>query len=218
MSFVAAVARCSALPRRYATRGETSRARTAVAEALQLLGGQPPSLSLAEAYMQMAFHELAAGRPEQCVAWADRTLALAAETDIGPLKLRALEQRGLARSALGDVAGLDDARAALQTALDLGLTNHAVTIANNLGEDQWPVQGPAAALETMEWGYELACQRGLAEASMYLQVSALGPRFDLGDWDRLLQTAKEVQTSAETHGSPPWSSRRRGGLWPPGDC
>ena len=181
-------------------RGETARARTAVAEALQLLGGRPPSVELAEAYMQMAFHELAAGRPEQCVAWTDKTLALAAETDIGPLKFRALEQRGLARSELGDVAGLDDARAALQTALDLGFTNHAVTIANNLGEDQWPVQGPAAALETMEWGYELACQRGLAEASMYLQVSALGPRFDLGDWDRLLQTAEEVQIWAETHG------------------
>jgi hypothetical protein len=46
----------------------------------------------------------------------------------------------------------------------------------------------------------LACQRGLAEVSMYLRISALGPRFDLGDWDRLLQTAEEVRTWAEIHG------------------
>ena len=181
-------------------RGETAKARMAVAQALQLLGGRPPSAELAEAYMQMAFHELAAGRPEQCVAWTDKTLALAAETDIGALRLRALEQRGLARSELGDVAGLDDARAALRTALDLGFTNYVVSIANNLGEDQWPIQGPAAALETLEWGFELACQRGLAQASMYLRTSALGPRFDLGDWERLLQTAEEVRTWSETHG------------------
>jgi tetratricopeptide (TPR) repeat protein len=180
--------------------GETAKARMAVAQALQLLGGQPPSVELAEAYMQMAFHELAAGRPEQFVAWTDKTLALAAETDIGALRLRALEQRGLARSELGDVAGLDDASAALRTALDLGFTNHVVSIANNLGEDQWPIQGPAVALETLEWGFELASQRGLAEASMYLRISALGPQFDLGDWERLLQTGEEVRTWSETHG------------------
>jgi ATP/maltotriose-dependent transcriptional regulator MalT len=73
-------------------------------------------------------------------------------------------------------------------------------MANNLGEDQWPAQGPAAALETLEWGFGLACQRGLAESAMYLRISALGPQFDLGDWDRVLQTAEEVRTWSETHG------------------
>jgi tetratricopeptide (TPR) repeat protein len=181
-------------------RGETARAQAAITEVMRLLRDQPPSVELAEAYMQIAFQELAAGRPEQCLAWSDKALTLAAETDIGAHKIRALEHRGLARGQLGDVAGLDDARAALQTALDLGLTNHALAIANNLGEDQWPVQGPAAALETLEWGFELASQRGLAQVAMYLRISALGPQFDLGDWDRLLQAAAEVRTWSETHG------------------
>jgi DNA-binding SARP family transcriptional activator len=181
-------------------RGETARAQAALTEVMHLLRDQPPSVELAEAYIKMALYEVAAGRPEQVVALTDKALAIAARTDIGAQKLRALEHRGLARVQLGDVAGLDDARAALRTALDLGFTNHAVSIANNLGEDQWPVQGPAAALETLEWGFELASQRGLVEAAMYLRISALGPQFDLGDWERLLQTAEEVRTWSETHG------------------
>ena len=181
-------------------RGEMARAQAAVDEALQLLTPLPPSVELAEAYLQLALFELNAGHPEQCMAWANKTLILAAEMDIGPSnKIRALEHRGLARSELGDVAGLEDTRAALQTALDLGLTNDGVSIANNLGEHQWPYQGPAAALETLEQGLELASQRGLAEAAMYLRTSALGPQFDLGDWDRLLQAAEEMRTWCERH-------------------
>ena len=180
-------------------RGETARARAAVDEALQLLTPLPPSVELAEAYMQLAMFELNAGHPDQCMAWANKTLTLAAETDIGPSKIRALELRGLARTELGDAAGLEDTRAALQTTLELGLTRYAVTTANNLGEDQWPFEGPTAALETLERGFELASQRGLAEAAMYLRTSALGPQFDLGDWDRLLQDAEEVRTWSESH-------------------
>jgi class 3 adenylate cyclase/tetratricopeptide (TPR) repeat protein len=180
-------------------RGETARARAAVDEALQLLTPLPPSVELAEAYMQLAIFELNAGHPEQCMAWANKTLTLAAETDIGSSKIRALELRGLARSELGDAAGLEDTRAALQTMLDLGLTRYAVTTANNLGEEQWPFEGPTAALETLERGFELASQRGLAEAAMYLRTSALGPQFDLGDWDRLLQAAEEVRAWSESH-------------------
>jgi tetratricopeptide (TPR) repeat protein len=181
-------------------RGEMARARMAIDEALQLLGPLPPSVERADAYTQLSFRELAAGHLEQAVAWANKTLALATETDIGPTKFRALEQRGLARSELGDIAGLDDVRAAMGSALDLGLTIHGVSMANNLGEHQWPIQGPAAALETLEWGFELASQRGLAEPAMYLRTSALGPQFDLGDWDRLLQAAEEVRTWSERHG------------------
>jgi tetratricopeptide (TPR) repeat protein len=181
-------------------RGETARAQVAVTEVMHLLRDHAPCAQLAEAYMQVAFQELNAGRAEQCVAWADKTLALAAETDIGVHEIRALEHRGLARGQLGDVAGLSEVRAALQTALELGLTSHAVAMANNLGEDQWPVQGPAAALETLQWGFELASQRGLAESATYLRISALGPRFDLGDWDRLLQAAEEVRTWSKSHG------------------
>jgi class 3 adenylate cyclase/tetratricopeptide (TPR) repeat protein len=181
-------------------RGETARAQAAVTEALHLLSGRPPNAELAGAYMQMAFHELAAGHPERVVAWADKTLALAAQIDIDAHKIRALEHRGLARSELGDVAGLEDTRVALRAAVDRGLTNLAVTIANNLGEDEWPILGPTAALETLRWGLQLASQRGLAEAAMYLRTSALGPQFDLGHWGRLLQTAEEVRTWSETQG------------------
>jgi tetratricopeptide (TPR) repeat protein len=180
-------------------RGGRDRAQPAVDEALQLLTPLPPSVELAEAYLQLALFELNAGHPEQCLAWANKALALAAETDIGPSKIRALDYRGLARSELGDVAGLEDTRAALQTALDLGLANDGVSIANNLGEDQWPYQGPAAALDTLEQGLELASQRGLAQAAMYLRTSALGPQFDLGHWDRLLQAAEDVRTWSESH-------------------
>jgi class 3 adenylate cyclase/tetratricopeptide (TPR) repeat protein len=181
-------------------RGEMARARMAIDEALQLLAPLPPSVERADAYTQLSFRELAAGHLEQAVAWANKTLALASETDIGPTRFRALEQRGLARSELGDVAGLDDVRAAMGSALELGLTVQGVSIANNLGEHQWPIQGPAASLETLEWGFELASQRGLAEAAMYLRTSALGPQFDLGDWDRLLQAAEEVRSWSERQG------------------
>ena len=181
-------------------RGETARARGTIAEALRLLQDHPTSVELAGACTQMAFFELVTGRSEQSMTWVDKALAIGAVTDIGEHEVRALELRGLARCELGDLAGLDDVRAALKMALDLGFSNHAVSIANNLGEDEWPVQGPAAALKTLDRGIEFARRRGLEAAAMHLRASALGPRFDLGEWDELLRLAEEVRSWSATHG------------------
>ena len=173
-------------------RGETARARGTIAEALRLLQDHPTSVELAAAYMQMGFFELVTGRSEQCMTWVDKALAIGAVTDIGEHEVRALEH---------GAGTLRAGRPCRPRRRSSGPANGArPRLLEPCGVDRqqpwrgwWPVQGPAAALKTLDRGIEFARRRGLEAAAMHLRASALGPRFDLGEWDELLRLAEGAE-------------------------
>ena len=57
-----------------------------------------------------------------------------------------------------------------------------------------------AALANCRDGLEFAERRGLTEIAVWVQTHALGPLFDLGRWDELLDRADEVITRDRAHG------------------
>ena len=75
-----------------------------------------------------------------------RAIALAEELGVENV-VRQLQFRGLARIELGDLSGLDDLRAALDLALELGLGIETATSYGNLGETVALFDGVAAGLE-----------------------------------------------------------------------
>ena len=181
-------------------RGQVRRSRAVLAEGMRLLEAQPAGPELANAFAQKAFDALVSGQLEEAVAWADKTAVLADELDLGQQRVRALMDRGSARCELGNLEGLNDLRAALEAALALGLGRETAAIANNLGEELWPVEGPAAALESLEWAVDFAERRGIEEIAIWIRTSTMGPRFDLGDWDQLLGLTDEVLAWTRAHG------------------
>ena len=55
-----------------------------------------------------------AGRAAECVASADAAIAMATELGFTDTAARALQFRGVARTELGDLGGLDDLREAIE--------------------------------------------------------------------------------------------------------
>jgi tetratricopeptide (TPR) repeat protein len=173
--------------------GETRRASTALAQGIELLERGQPGKELCSAYAQMAAGQVMAGHPEDALAWADKALALADR--LGGLpeqKLRALDARGMARVDLGDRDALDDLREALRIGLEIGAGFDTAVVYNNMVEPVWVGEGPDAALETVRAGTGFAQHRGLAEATTWLRTTSLGPLFDLGHWDQVVQLADQV--------------------------
>jgi hypothetical protein len=141
-----------------------------------------------------------AGRAEEALAWTDKALLLADRLGLAEHRVRALDARGMARCDLGDLGGVEDLRAALRQALDLGAGFDAAVIYNNLAEPLWLSEGPATALETCLAALDFAERRGLAEAIVWIRGSTRGPLFDLGRWDEVVHGVDEVVAFDRAHG------------------
>jgi tetratricopeptide (TPR) repeat protein len=180
--------------------GETARAREVLTRAIELLEPAGPGPALGDAYAHLAFDRLMAGEAELGRAWAERALELARRLELPDLEVRALDARGLARTDLGDPGGLDDLRAALAVGLESGASLDAAVIYGNLAEPLWSAEGPVSALANCRDGLDFAERRGLTEMTMWVHTESLGPLFDLGRWDELLERADEVIARDKAHG------------------
>jgi class 3 adenylate cyclase/tetratricopeptide (TPR) repeat protein len=181
--------------------GDTRRSRAVLLQAIELLELGRPSPELCSSYVQMAADRVLSGHSEEAPAWADKALALAEQLGGLPdVKIQALDYRGMARCDLSDLGGLDDLRQALQLAHEIGAGNDAAVLYVSLAEPLWAADGPAAALETCQAGIDFAERRGLAEVTMWIRSSSLGPLADLGRWDEVLALADEVMARDRAHG------------------
>ena len=180
--------------------GETTRARAALTQAIELLEPAGPGPSLCAAYANLAMDRLMAGQAASGREWAERALELARRLEAPELEVRSLNARGLSRNDLGDPGGLDDLRSALAVGLRSGASFDTAVTYGNLGEPLWSVEGPASALATCREGLDFAERRGLTEMSIWAHNSSLGPLFDLGRWDELLERADEVIARDRAHG------------------
>jgi class 3 adenylate cyclase/tetratricopeptide (TPR) repeat protein len=173
-------------------RGEISRSRRVLGEGIALLEREPPSVELANAYTEMAGHMVVQGRLGEAIELSDRSLALARSLGVDEQVPRPLGFRGAARCNMGDLAGLDDLREALDLAQKLGLGREAARMRGLLAEVIWLTEGPARSLEISRTGIELAERMGSMDLAMAFRAETLRPLFDLGDWDELLQGAEQV--------------------------
>ncbi|MGZ8579394.1 MAG: ATP-binding protein, partial [Actinomycetota bacterium] len=181
--------------------GDTAGCRASLTEAVEALEGEPPGSELVECYASLASDRLVNGHFGEAVTWAQRGLDLADSLGMEHYRPRPLSYRGMARCYLGDRGGLDDIRDALAITERLGVSRENARVLLILAEVQWASDGPTSALEATERGGDLARRRGLGEMLIGCQATSLGPLFDLGRWDELLEVADEViGTSREAGG------------------
>lgn len=172
--------------------GDPAGCRASLDEALEILEAQPRGTELADCYATLASERTVSGHLDEAIVWADRSLELSAELGAEQLKPRALAYRGVARSYRGDLAGVDDLQDALRIAGSLGLARESVMPLLILAEIAWATEGPLSAIETAERAERLASRRGLGEIAIASRTTRLGPLFDLGRWDALVELAGEV--------------------------
>ena len=173
-------------------RGEGERARSLFAEAVELLERAPPSPELVLAYTHLARYYHFTWPPEQCFEWAEKAMATARELSLEGQGMRALVFRGFTRFELGDPGGLDDLNEALRVGLELGMGEDTAGAYLALGDIVWWTEGPAAGLDVYRSGIEFAERRGLTYYTMYLKGESVWTLFELGEWDALLEVAREI--------------------------
>jgi class 3 adenylate cyclase/tetratricopeptide (TPR) repeat protein len=173
-------------------RGEQDRARSLLAEAVELLEREPPSAELVLAYTHAARYYHFSGGPEQALEWEKKAIDTARELGIEGLATHALAERGGDRIELGDLGGLDDLKEALRIALELGLGEETALVYAILGDFVWWTEGPSAGLNVYRAGIDFTAGRGMTYYTTYLKGESVRPLFELGEWDALLGVVREL--------------------------
>jgi len=195
------VRRAAMATSRYSTllhRVGDSRYPDAADTALQALEPLGPSPELAAALADRAAASFLSGQYAEAATFAERVVELAAELGL-PLPARGLGFRGCARFALGQAAGLDDIRHALDAATAQGLGREAAVLYYNLGASLVRAQGPRAVWELAQQGTAFAQRHGIAEWVPLLEGTAVEAMADLGLIEQARALMAEVlsQVAAE---------------------
>jgi len=169
------------------------------AEAVSLLESEPPGPELVAAYARLAGVKLVIGDLRATIEWADRAKTLASGLGL-EVPANAMGFGGYARSTLGDPSGLEEMRAALALAIERGEGRDAAVLYNNLGVALWPIEGPAAVLDTYREGIEFAERRGIKEIALGMRAASMDQVFEVGEWDRVIELAGPVVEEAEERG------------------
>jgi tetratricopeptide (TPR) repeat protein len=170
-----------------------------MAEAVRVLEAQPAGPELVAAVTYAAGRRMFTDEDEKAIAGAERAL---------PVPAFALHIRGVARSHLGDVGGVDDLRDALRLALEQGLGRETAVIRGNLSGSTWVFHGPRAGLELIREAIAFCERRGMTE--MVLQNRSVIPSFraELGEVAEALAEAAPLADMIKAGGDISWISVR----------
>jgi hypothetical protein len=165
-----------------------------------MLEREAPGPELVRAYGQLARDHMLAGNDDECLAFSEKTLALASKLEMDEQVVLALQTRGSSRCSLGDWGGLDDLYEARRRAREIGVGHEIVRSQNNLGSFVLYVDGSAAAHEIFRAGIEIGERRGLVGWVLWGKAHTVWTLFDLGEWDKLLDVADELVAWDQAHG------------------
>jgi class 3 adenylate cyclase len=186
---------------RFATyRGSDADEQMYAHEARQRLERHPPGPVYAQYLARRAGSEMMAGRARECVASSDAAIEMATEFGLDDIAARVLQYRGVARTELGDLDGLDDLRESI--ARLAGGQTLALGIGQlNLADATWMSVGAREGLELHRALQTFCEQRGLRGSFWWSKAESTWMLFDLGRWDELLDVVDEVaRSSGDTGG------------------
>ena len=177
--------------------GQGELARSAYGTATRLTPSEPPSEARARAVAGFAQVMMLGGRFAEAALLADEARTIAHDLGAREIEGHALNTRGLSRSASGEVdAGLDDLRAALAVAEELGVVDdigrtyaNLVWVLDTAGRLDEALDLADVAIETAE---RLGLMRFFGTHMLAGQADAL---FRLGRWEeseRAVRRADEI--------------------------
>ncbi|MGZ5350032.1 MAG: ATP-binding protein [Actinomycetota bacterium] len=181
------------LSRHYSRIGDTARSQELMHEALEILEAEAPGPELARAYNRLAGERLVADDFAGTLEIAEKSLDLSRQLGMDDEIVQALQNRGAARCELGDEGGLDDLREAVRLGRARGLAEETAASYGNLSYQMWFREGPSKALETWRQMEELAGRHGYVTQVQWARMGQLETLFDLGEWDRVLDIAREME-------------------------
>ena len=140
-----------------------------------------------------------AGRAAECVVSSDAAIAMANEFGLDVIAARTLQYRGVARTELGDVEGLDDLRESIERLKDASALSVGIGHLN-LADATWMSVGAEEGLELHRATQAFCVSRGLRGSLWWSRSESTWMLFDLGRWNELLETVDEVAGSSHETG------------------
>ncbi len=150
-----------------------------------------PGPELVDAIARVASNQFVAGSYAAAIETADRALTLAEELAL-VVPGGALGTRGFARCDLGDLGGLADAERALKLLVAAGQGRGAAVVQHNLACMRWYLEGPAAAVATVEEAQRFAAGRGIVESAQASAASSVVFLVDNGRFGEALSRAASL--------------------------
>ncbi|CAN5370778.1 hypothetical protein BH20ACT22_BH20ACT22_11800 [soil metagenome] len=183
-------------------KGNSARSDALRAEAIDILERYPPGWELARAYGSAAGQARSSGRLKVAMELSEKALAFAQLLDDEKAMVDARCELGAARCDVGDLGGLEDLRRAVRDGLSLGLGHDTSVYYSFLAEYTWLVVGVIPALQVYEDYIQFADRRGLMTALMYTKAESLRVLFDLGEWEEIVRSARDLLRWGEAHHNP----------------
>jgi class 3 adenylate cyclase len=179
-------------------RGSDADARERLQEAKRLVERHPPGRSAVLLLEREAGNAMMAGCAAECLASANAAIALAEELGEGrEHSERALQYRGVARTELGDVGGLDDLREAIELSMQAMQAVNAGIGYLNLADASWYTIGAQQGLDLHEKTQAFDESRGLLHGVSWSRAETTWMLYDLGRWDEILQITDELSALDE---------------------
>jgi tetratricopeptide (TPR) repeat protein len=182
------------LTRYVSYRGSDEEERECLQEAQRLVERHPPGRVFALYLARKAGNDMMAGRATECIASSEAAIAMAKEFGETEYAAHALQYRGVARTELGDLGGLDDIRESIEHSLEATQALATGIGYVNLADSTWMSVGAKQGLELHETTQAFDQSRGLLGAFMWSRAESTWMLFDLGRWDEILAITDELAT------------------------
>jgi class 3 adenylate cyclase len=190
------------LTRYVSYRGSQVEADRHMEEARRLVERHPPGPILALYHARSAGRAMMGGRAADCITSADAAIALAGELDERQSGVTALQFRGVARTELGDLGGLDDLRKSIELSIEAARALPTGVGYLNLADATWMSIGAREGLELHGTAQAFDESRGLRGAVMWSKAESTWMLFDLARWDEILAITHELATVDQAIGTP----------------
>ncbi len=169
-------------------------------EAVGLVDGFPPSPEVVDVLERWVMTATLSGDPRGAISTAERVLALCRELGL-PDSAQALHYRGVARCETGDASGVEDIRLAIETAHAQGEDAKLRAAHFNLAEAVCLIDGPQAALASIDEGLQLASLRGDRGMAAVLGAGRVQHLYLAGEWETALLEIDAVVSVLEDAGA-----------------
>ena len=171
--------------------------RRLLAEAREMLEGQPPGPELIRLYGALGGDAMLRSQYPESFGYAQLALDIADQIGRPDLRVRPLQYRGWARWDARDAVGaLADLEASVEIGLAGGTSGDTAVGYNNYSGMRWMADGPVAGLETFREGIAFATRRGLEGPRIWSTSESSACLYDLGRWDELLAVGHEIASEA----------------------
>jgi tetratricopeptide (TPR) repeat protein len=181
-------------------RGDRARSFEHLDRSRKLVEGLPPSPGKALVLSQFSRYRALAEQNEEAIEAGEEALAMAEALGLDWLRAHALNNVGVAKFNLGDLAGIEDLERSVEIAV-AARSPEAARALNNLGALVWQLGDFRRSSGLFDEAVAAGERLGDAHTADYSRLIQIQCRLRTGDWEEGLARADEFLTVCEQGGS-----------------